>query len=171
MKIKLSRSQWEGIGKKAGWMKKAQAIDNDLELTDSKVPFESYNVDKSTPFGQYVSSVEKGVKAMQSAKSEEEKQAIAKRIPHFTLVTGKPGTGKSMWAEALANLLKNKFVTIYLSDLLDKWGAMGKMEANSSNLIQNILSAKNVVVLIDEIDSNSDINDDRYSQERLCQTL
>ena len=26
MKIKLSKSQWEGIGKKAGWMKKAKII-------------------------------------------------------------------------------------------------------------------------------------------------
>ena len=26
MKIKLSKSQWEGIGKKAGWMKKVQGV-------------------------------------------------------------------------------------------------------------------------------------------------
>jgi hypothetical protein len=34
MKIKLSKSQWEGIGKKAGWVKIARKlikIDNDIE--------------------------------------------------------------------------------------------------------------------------------------------
>ena len=34
MKIKLSKSQWEGIGKKAGWIKKAQSEDF-TELMDS----------------------------------------------------------------------------------------------------------------------------------------
>jgi len=30
MKIKLSKSQWEGIGKKAGWMKKANEDYSDM---------------------------------------------------------------------------------------------------------------------------------------------
>ena len=31
MKIKLSKSQWEGIGKKAGWMKKQAGTIKDLD--------------------------------------------------------------------------------------------------------------------------------------------
>ena len=34
MKIKLSKSQWEGIGKKAGWIKKSQSEDF-VEFMDS----------------------------------------------------------------------------------------------------------------------------------------
>ncbi len=36
MKIKISKSQWEGIGKKAGWMKKAdwdRPVAEDIEFT------------------------------------------------------------------------------------------------------------------------------------------
>ena len=33
MKIKLSKSQWEFIGKKTGWMKKASAIDINDKLS------------------------------------------------------------------------------------------------------------------------------------------
>jgi len=38
MKIKLSKSQWEEMGKKAGWMKKAQFLSNFDELELSTTP-------------------------------------------------------------------------------------------------------------------------------------
>ena len=43
MKIKLSRSQWEGIGKKAGWMKKA--VINDDGMADGGTPYTDEEMD------------------------------------------------------------------------------------------------------------------------------
>ena len=40
MKIKLSKSQWEGIGKKAGWMKVAQMSQS--EMNQEETDYENF---------------------------------------------------------------------------------------------------------------------------------
>ncbi len=51
MKIKLSKSQWEGIGKKAGWTKKAYQskpnIDSPSRVTPSPTGQASFGAEKS----------------------------------------------------------------------------------------------------------------------------
>jgi hypothetical protein len=53
MKIKLSKSQWEGIGKKAGWMKRAQYQSKcygcKKVLTDEKGRYHEGIVDSNYP--------------------------------------------------------------------------------------------------------------------------
>lgn len=158
MKIKLSKSQWEGIGKKAGWMRKAitDDINSDFQERDPIIQFDDYVFNKDSDFGRYVSSIEEGVKAMRLAKSEEERQIIAKRIPHFILFTGEAGSGKTVWAEALADLLKIRIEKIDLDRLMSMW--VENLENYVGQLIRNILSKKNIVILMEGIDRHSDVN-------------
>jgi hypothetical protein len=46
VKIKISKSLWEGIGKQAGWMKKAEEVDDryckKCKKSMGKLPFEAW---------------------------------------------------------------------------------------------------------------------------------
>ena len=139
MKIKLSKSQWEGIGKKAGM----------LEQIDPSIKMNDYKYDISSNFGQLVERTRNIAKI---TNPEQRKQTI-EQLPHMLILRGEPGTGKSVYAHALADLLGTQVNRINLADVFDKW--VGNSEKETDKLIQTIFSSRNVVFLIDEVDRMS----------------
>ena len=71
-------------------------------------------------------------------------------IPHFYILYGDAGTGKSVWSDALGSVLGFPIQTIDCSSIKDKWvGGTGK---NARALIKRIFGSKDTVFLMDEID-------------------
>ena len=72
-------------------------------------------------------------------------------IPHFYILYGEPGVGKSVWAQALASLLGYKTYTdVDVAASKDKW--VGETGKNAKILFNVMRSSRNTVFLIDEID-------------------
>lgn len=73
------------------------------------------------------------------------------RPPKGILLTGAPGTGKTMLAKAIATESKANFITITASELLSKW--VGATEQAIKELFNQAKQAKPCVIFIDEIDT------------------
>lgn len=71
-------------------------------------------------------------------------------LPHFYLLYGQPGTGKTVWGDALADLLDYDLYTIDISDQRNMY--QGNMEKNARNLINFLKKAQEAVFVMDEID-------------------
>jgi len=78
------------------------------------------------------------------------RQNLYKSIPHYIVLRGKPGTGKSVFADALADLLKCPVYDVSIQGVFDKW--LGNTEKNTKLLINSVFGSRNAVYLIDEID-------------------
>lgn len=75
---------------------------------------------------------------------------LYKMIPHFVVLRGKPGVGKSVFGDALADLLKFPVYNVRIQEVFDKW--VGNTEKNTELLLNAVFSSRNAVYLIDEID-------------------
>lgn len=79
------------------------------------------------------------------------------------LLYGLPGTGKTMFAQAVANEINGKFFSIKASDIKSKW--YGETETKIKELFENARKEKTAVIFIDEfeaigVDRNKSSNDD-----------
>ena len=78
------------------------------------------------------------------------KHGFMKDFPHFTILYGKPGTGKSVWGDALADLCDLMFYRVDIGKIKDKWvGNTGKF---ADKMISSIFASRNAVFLMDEVD-------------------
>lgn len=73
------------------------------------------------------------------------------RSPKGILLTGAPGTGKTLLAKAIATASKANFIAITASDLISKW--VGATEQAIKELFTQAKQAKPCVIFIDEIDT------------------
>jgi len=71
-------------------------------------------------------------------------------LPHFVILYGVAGVGKSVWADALGSLLGYVVRNVNLSALRDKW--LGNTEKYTDDLINKMLTARDSIFLMDEID-------------------
>ena len=75
----------------------------------------------------------------------------SKIIAPFTILYGDPGSGKTIFPEALSNLLGYKYVReLRLGDQKTKW--YGESNENLQNLLDAIFESKNTIFRIDEVD-------------------
>ncbi len=81
-----------------------------------------------------------------------EKPKNIKEIPSLKgiLLTGVPGTGKSLTAKALGSILQIPIVKLNMSNILSKW--IGESEANFTRILKTIETLSPVILLIDEIE-------------------
>lgn len=93
--------------------------------------------------------------AIRIAGNEQKRLSMgANNLPHIYLLWGKPGVGKSIWADALANLFDLTIVDVDITAQFDKWvGSSGK---NARGLLNMMGNSKSTVFLIDEIDRQVD---------------
>jgi len=141
--VKMSKSEWQSIGKTAGWMRKAE--DDGIKDYESKVGFDDYKTETDSEWGAHVGDVGEMI-------GGEDKNPINKtlgNIPNYYLLYGGPGTGKSVWASALGNLLNIPVKMVNLGGG-SKW--VGKADSKVEQVMQSILSSKDTVYLLDEID-------------------
>jgi hypothetical protein len=79
-----------------------------------------------------------------------QREGLLKLIPHFIVLRGKPGVGKSVFGDALADLLKCPVYDVRIQEVFDKW--VGNTEKNSKLLLDAVFNSRNAVYLLDEID-------------------
>ena len=88
--------------------------------------------------------------AMRHASYRLDTQAMAGKTGYRLLLSGLPGTGKSMAAEALATALDRPLVRLDLSSVLSKW--LGETEKQLSQVF-DVAEAANAVLVLDEAES------------------
>jgi phage terminase small subunit len=71
-------------------------------------------------------------------------------LPHVYILYGPPGVGKSIWAHALASLLKLNIRSVDIGAQKDMW--LGNTEKNCIRLFNTMKDSRDTVYLIDEID-------------------
>jgi len=87
----------------------------------------------------------------QTAHYKTDRHSIAANdIPHVYVLYGPPGVGKSIWAHALASLLKINIKTVDIGAQKDKW--LGNTEKNAIRLFNSMKNSRDTIYLIDEID-------------------
>ncbi len=79
------------------------------------------------------------------------------------MLYGLPGTGKTMFAQAVANEIDGEFFSIKVSDIKSKW--YGETEEKIKELFESARKEKTAVIFIDEfeaigVDRNKNSNDD-----------
>lgn len=93
-------------------------------------------------------------------------------ISNGILLHGKPGTGKTMIAKAIATDTSSNFITVGCADLLSS--LVGETEKNIKEVFEKARKASPCVLFMDEIDSiiparNSNINDNRIVSQILIE--
>jgi AAA+ superfamily predicted ATPase len=71
-------------------------------------------------------------------------------LPHFFILHGDPGVGKTIWGSALADLLNYTLYKIDISDQKNMW--YGNTEDNCSKLLNFLKSSQECVFIMDEVD-------------------
>jgi transitional endoplasmic reticulum ATPase len=66
------------------------------------------------------------------------------------ILFGPPGTGKTMFAKAIANEIEASFFLVKGSNLLDKW--VGESQKNVKRLFEAVNQTERAVVFLDELD-------------------
>jgi len=92
----------------------------------------------------------------------------AHQFPHFYILWGRPGTGKSVWPEALANLLGLKIKAVDMGNQKSMW--LGETEANARKLFSTMRSSRDLIFLFDEIDKQVVSNSGPGSGEKAHET-
>lgn len=75
---------------------------------------------------------------------------ILKNLPHYTILYGKAGTGKTVWADALADLYKFMVYGVDFGTQRNKW--VGDTERNTRILLTTMFNSRDCVYLLDEVD-------------------
>lgn len=81
---------------------------------------------------------------------QEGKRNIGKNLPHYYILYGAPGVGKSIFAHALASILGLEIRIVNLRDQRSKW--LGETNERTARLINTMKGTKETVFLMDEID-------------------
>jgi hypothetical protein len=76
-------------------------------------------------------------------------------IPHFTILYGKPGVGKTVWGEALADIIQTvgepiSLYSVNVEQTKNKW--LGETGRLTDLLIEHIADSRNCIYIFDEID-------------------
>lgn len=79
-----------------------------------------------------------------------EKMLLLTSLPHFMILYGKPGVGKTVFADALGSLFGFVIRSVNFSNAKDKW--VGSTEKYTKRIMDVIKTCRNTVVLIDELD-------------------
>jgi len=87
-------------------------------------------------------------------KAVNHKKGVIQLIPHYLVLRGKPGVGKSVWADALASLFGFRIYYVDVSSVFDMW--LGNSEKNADKLLNMITNSRKTVFLLDEIDRTLD---------------
>ena len=82
-------------------------------------------------------------------KHPEKYNKLGARIPRGALLTGPPGTGKTMIAKALAKESGARFINLQVSTLLDKW--YGESQKRCEAIFSLARKIQPVIIFIDEI--------------------
>src|SRR5690606_35394784 len=78
-------------------------------------------------------------------------KAFGKSLRGGLLLYGPPGCGKTFIARAIAGELKASFISVTISDILDKY--MGESEANIANAFARARELAPAVLFFDEVDA------------------
>ena len=78
-------------------------------------------------------------------------EKYGKTVGGGILLYGLPGTGKTMFAQAVANELNAKFFSIKCSDIMSKW--YGESESNIKQLFTKAKNAPIAVIFFDEFEA------------------
>jgi len=90
-------------------------------------------------------------RVIKPSKNPEIYKKYGKKVGGGILLYGLPGTGKTMFAQAVANELNGKFFSIKASDLKSKW--YGETEEKIKNLFSDARKEKIAVIFIDEFEA------------------
>ena len=75
---------------------------------------------------------------------------LLRSMPHFIVLYGKPGVGKTVWSDALADLFGFPIREINFQETKEKWyGETGRKTVKLMNIVKN---SRNTVFLLDELD-------------------
>jgi len=110
----------------------------------------------------------KEYKAVQSAlnKALEVSERSSEAIAPYTILYGDPGSGKTVFPEALSDLLGYKYVReLRLGDQKSKW--YGESNENLQVLLDKIFEAKNTVFRIDEVEKQIGMSKDNAGEEQM----
>lgn len=78
-------------------------------------------------------------------------QKYNKKTGGGILLYGLPGTGKTLFAEAVSNEIEAKFFSIKVSDIESKW--VGESERNIRELFEKAREAEKAIIFIDEFEA------------------
>jgi len=124
---------------------------DEFDHMEPTVGIDDYDYEPTNDFGNFVDNV-KGAQ-----------QEDIKHLPHVQVLYGAPGTGKSVWANALAHKLGFSFTNIDMSNIKGKW--VGDIRENFRRIVNTILNSQDVVFLIDEIDKQLGIENEGEQDE------
>ena len=89
-------------------------------------------------------------------------------LPHMTVLWGRPGVGKSFWADALGDLLDFVINPVNFGDTKNKW--LGDSEKFAKQLFSIFLNSRNTIFLLDEIDKQIMMNSNENAQSNVHET-
>ena len=135
------------------YLEDPQDPQDEFDHMEPTVGIDDFDYDPTTDFGNFVDNV-KGAQ-----------QEDIKHLPHVQVLSGTPGTGKSVWANALAYKLGFSFTNIDMSNIKGKW--VGDIDSNFRRIVNTILNSQDVVFLIDEIDEQLRIENEQLGGQLL----
>lgn len=95
------------------------------------------------------------------------------KAPNGIMFYGKPGTGKTLMAKAIASLNNSNFISVKGPELLSKW--VGETEKSLREVFKKAKQAAPCVIFFDEIDSIVPIrgkgSDNSVTERIICQML
>ena len=83
-------------------------------------------------------------------KAQEDEHAAMAQIPHFIILYGEPGVGKTVFAHALANLGRFQFTQVKFETATGPY--VGQHELHTEAALKSILAMSDSVLLMDEFD-------------------
>ena len=90
-------------------------------------------------------------KVIMPMKHKELYEKFGKRVGGGILLYGLPGTGKTMFAEAVSNELDVLFIPVKCSDIKSKW--YGESEQKVKEIFNKARKAKNAIIFFDEFEA------------------
>ncbi|MDF2543914.1 MAG: family ATPase, subfamily [Herbinix sp.] len=95
------------------------------------------------------------------------------KAPRGILFYGEPGTGKTLFAKAIASLNNTNFISVKGPELLSKW--VGDSEKGLRDIFKKAKQAAPCIIFFDEIDALVPVrgrnNDNNTTERMICQML